>query len=90
LETIGSQLETLSFRSCDDLDIMDLQPCVALENLYIAEGSAKVVVLPDADDFLPNLKTFEGGKCLGKVAKQLKGKANRANFLQHGIKRKRI
>jgi len=79
LKSFGSELESLTFESCLELDLSDLLPCVKLESLFILSHStldpkaigSNII----AHTFIPQLTSIESGICLSSWAFLFEGKS---------------
>lgn len=79
LKTFASSLKQVTFKSCQNINLVDLMPCTQLESLCILESSSLkgTKVEPDGlspSAFLPHLKSFESNICLGLWSLLLEGK----------------
>lgn len=77
LSSIGSQLQRVTFVSCEAINIDDLTPCNQLKTLQIYFSSSVIDLSKDlvqcvfrnrSQDFLPSLNRFESDICLGETS----------------------
>ena len=78
LKAFASSLKQVTFKSCQNINLMDLMPCTQLEGLCILESSSLEETKAEPDglsfSFLPHLKSFESNICLGLWSLWLEGK----------------
>ena len=75
LSTIGSQLESLEFNYCTDIDMKEVLLCCKLESLII-DSRCKLLMEPGSppidcgppSSFLPCLKKLQSAICLGQFS----------------------
>jgi len=80
LEAFAPSLMSVSFNSCENINLMDLLPCTQLESLVIFEPSSLVATKVDPSrlsscSFLPNLNYLESHICLGLLTSWLETKS---------------
>ena len=91
LNAFAPTLKYLTFKSCDGIDLMDLEPCCQLESLIISSSHrlttsslAESKVDPSRlspELFLPALKSVESDVCLDRWTLWLEGKPELENVL---------
>lgn len=79
---MGVHIRHLSFLSCNDIDILELLPCVQLKCLQFERQSSlkrdesALESGLTAETFLPQLEVFESNFCLGKRSRLFEEKSS--------------
>jgi len=80
LKVFATSLKRVTFKSCQNIDLMDLVDCRNLETLHILGSYSALVEMKKSDrlsfsSLLPHLKSFKSDICLGLWTLWLEGKS---------------
>ena len=81
LNAFGPTLKQLTFEQCCKINLADLASCSQLENLRILNSSLanpqenEAVLMDSKSSFLPLLKKFKSGTCLGVYSRLFERKS---------------